>query len=207
MKDSSSNPDEQTVQDWLVKIQGAIEGCVTLVYSTRLASILKNRAKLLKWKVKNATGSAKKMQYLQGLWELCVEESEIDKENQPSPKTSYRKRTAKHYSKRHERRLKRQRIDQCSKSLCWLEEEGFTPVEIVVQNETTEDFETICINRDLEKALQLRAEKVSTTDCELISMMLYIKDKHNISGSAYHEIASICKDLPRSHRNIASSDL
>ena len=67
MKDSSSNPDEQTVQDWLVKIQGAIEGCVTLVYSTRLASILKNRAKLLKWKVKNATGSAKKMQYLQGL--------------------------------------------------------------------------------------------------------------------------------------------
>ena len=124
------------------------------------------------------------MQYLQGLWQFSVEESEI------GPKTLYRKPPAKHYSKRHERQLKRQRIDQCLKSLSWLEEEGLTPVQIVVQNETTKDFETISINRDLEKALQLRAEKVDTTDCELISMMLYIKDKHNISGSAYHEIAS-----------------
>ena len=45
-----------------------------------------------------------------------------NKENQPSPKTPYRKQIAKHLFKRHECRVKRQRIDQCSKSLCWLEE-------------------------------------------------------------------------------------
>ena len=31
-------------------------------------------------------------------------------------------------------------------------------------------------------------------------MMLYVKDKYNISGSAYHELASLCREMPRHYR-------
>lgn len=31
-------------------------------------------------------------------------------------------------------------------------------------------------------------------------MMLYVKDEYNISGSAYHELASLCREMPRHYR-------
>ena len=31
---------------------------------------------------------------------------------------------------------------------------------------------------------------VSDQDVDMISMMLYVKDKYNVSGTAYHEMAS-----------------
>lgn len=30
--------------------------------------------------------------------------------------------------------------------------------------------------------------------------MLYVKDRFNVSGQAYHEMASLCKQLPRHYR-------
>ena len=146
------------------------------------------------------------------MWELRVLDTEHttvavctcqdNKENQAlvmTKNTSHRKRTLNHYSQRHERRIKRQRADECVKALSWLQDEGLTPVQIVVQNEQTEAFVTITLDRDLEKVLHLR-ERISPPDQELVMMMLYIKDKHNISGNAYHEMASICKQMPRSYR-------
>ena len=48
-------------------------------------------------------------------------------------------------------------------------------------------------------ALHLEREKINNADHELITMMLFIKDRHNISGNAYHEMASVCKQIPRSY--------
>ena len=31
-------------------------------------------------------------------------------------------------------------------------------------------------------------------------MMLFIKDKYNVSGSAYYEMASLCSQMPRHYR-------
>lgn len=28
-------------------------------------------------------------------------------------------------------------------------------------------------------------------------MMLYVKDRYNVSGTAYHEMARLCKEMPR----------
>ena len=33
-----------------------------------------------------------------------------------------------------------------------------------------------------------------------IDMMLYIKDWHNLSDSAYHELAKVCTQMPRQHK-------
>ena len=51
--------------------------------------------------------------------------------------TPVTKWSAKHYSKRHERRVKKQRVSECAASLTWLQEEGMTPVQIVVVNSET----------------------------------------------------------------------
>lgn len=44
------------------------------------------------------------------------------------------------------------------------------------------------------------SEDVSDGDLDLVSMMLYIKDRYNISGQAYHEMASLCREMPRHYR-------
>ena len=44
-----------------------------------------------------------------------------------------RKQSAKHYSKRHEQRLKKARAGACEASLAWLEDQGLTPLEVVVR--------------------------------------------------------------------------
>ena len=38
---------------------------------------------------------------------------------------------------------------------------------------------------------------VSDQDVDMISMMLYVKDKYNVSGTAYHEMASLAREMPR----------
>ena len=31
-------------------------------------------------------------------------------------------------------------------------------------------------------------------------MLLYVKDRHNVSGDAYHEMAQLCKTMPRHYK-------
>ena len=31
-------------------------------------------------------------------------------------------------------------------------------------------------------------------------MLLYVKDRHNVSGDAYHEMAQMCKAMPRHYK-------
>ena len=73
--------------------------------------------------------------------------------NISNPVTSTPSRTAKHYSKRHERRVKCQRIEECSSALSWLEDTGLTPVKVVVMNNETMQPESIVLQRDIERAL------------------------------------------------------
>ena len=107
------------------------------------------------------------------------------------------KRTAKHYSKRHQRRIKRQRVSECSAALSWLEDEGLTPVKVVVMDKETNQLDSIILRSEIEKAFDVGDEQVSGQDMDMISMMLYVKDKYN---AAYHEIASLCCEMPRHYR-------
>jgi hypothetical protein len=114
--------------------------------------------------------------------------------------TPVTKRSAKHYSKRHERRVKKQRVSESAASLTWLQEEGMTPVQVVVVNSETSKVQCITLRKDLEQALNSSGEQIRDEDADMISMMLYVEDKYNISGNAYHEMASLCKQMPRHYR-------
>ena len=70
----------------------------------------------------------------------------------------------------------------------------------LVLNTDTHQTETITLNRDLERALDLRGERLGADMERLVSMMLYIKDKCHVSGRAYHEMASLCQQMPRHYK-------
>ena len=70
----------------------------------------------------------------------------------------------------------------------------------VVVNSETSEVQRITLRKDLVQALNLSGEQIRDEDADMISMMLYVKDKYNISGSAYHEMASLCKQMPRPYK-------
>ena len=59
------------------------------------------------------------------------------------------------------------------------------------------ELQTIWMKKDLEQALNLDGEELSEDDVDLVSMMLYVKDRYNVSGSTHHEMASLCSGMPR----------
>ena len=104
------------------------------------------------------------------------------------------------YSQRHKRRLRSQRADGCSASLAWMEQEGYQPLKVLALNIQTCETEMIDLRRDLEVGLQLVGESLGDDQVDIISMMLYTKDRFNVSGLAYHEMAKLCKEMPRHYR-------
>ena len=85
---------------------------------------------------------------------------------------------------------------ECSAALSWLEDEGLTPVQIVV-NKESKQLDRITFQTDIARALNIGDEQISDQDVDMISMMLFVRDKYNILGSAYHEMASLCHQMPR----------
>ena len=106
------------------------------------------------------------------------------------------KRSAKHYSKRHERRVKKQRLSECAASLTWLQEEGMTPVQVVVVNSETSKVQRITLRKDLEQALNLSGEQIRDEDADMISMMLYVKDKIIYCTYIYYKCDLLWKNRP-----------
>ena len=103
-------------------------------------------------------------------------------------------------SDRQQRRLKRQRTGNCCDSLGWLELEGYTPIKLEVRNNRTGMTETLALDR--ETALNLfghGANSLTDDQKDTISMMLYVKDRYNVSNDAYHEMSRICRSMPRQY--------
>ena len=128
-----------------------------------------------------------------------------DKLKQASPGITPRRgrdrtRSLEDFSDRHQRRLKRHRTHACNDSLEWLKLEGYTPTKLEVMNNKTGMTETLTLNRE-EAVSMLGADVDSLTEDErdVISMMLYVKDRYSVSKDAYHQMARICKGIPREY--------
>ena len=35
---------------------------------------------------------------------------------------------------------------------------------------------------------------------DILSMMVFVKDRYSVSGAAYHEMAKVCREMPRHYR-------
>ena len=115
----------------------------------------------------------------------------------PTRGPSKRKSPAQ-YTDRHCRNLKKLRKDKCDASLAWLELEGYSVTQIKMVNTSTGEEEAIYMNP--EDLLGPGEKHIMESDMDNINMMLYIKDKFNVSGGAYHELSQICKSMPRHYK-------
>ena len=102
------------------------------------------------------------------------------------------------FSDRHKRRLVAQRKVSCSSALHWLENNGYIPLRVEVKNIQTGSTESIELNT--KEVFGQNAESITDDDLQIINMMLFVKDKYNISSRAYHELAKICKSMPRYYK-------
>ena len=105
-------------------------------------------------------------------------------------------KSTKHYSKSHIRRLIKQREDNCKDAVAFLKTQEYTPVKLTVRNKNG-DLEDINLIDPEAKSKSVSRKK--TINEATINKFLYAKDKFNVSNEAYHEIAMINEDLPRSH--------
>lgn len=102
------------------------------------------------------------------------------------------------YTKRHQERIRRQLSSDCEKSLSFLGLHDFVATEVNVFNFSTEKFESFHL---VEPAMENAGaeSKESDKDIDRINLLLYTKDRFGISNQAYHEVAMVCKDMPRSY--------
>ena len=104
------------------------------------------------------------------------------------------------YSNSHRRRRKRQISKICNSSLEWLQGQGYLPVSVTAVSMATGDKECIDLPDSALTELFTHEETIDEDDVNTVNMMLYLKDWHNISHEAYHELAKVCKDMPRHYK-------
>ena len=100
------------------------------------------------------------------------------------------------YSVRQQSRIKRQRTMSCAASLKWMNEEGYKPINVIAINTKNEE-EVITLQKGIENAI---GEELQDVDRDMLSMMIFVKDRFNVSGKAYHEMAKVCRAMPRHYK-------
>ena len=84
--------------------------------------------------------------------------------------------------------------------MLWLHREGYIPLTVEVKNTQTGENEKINLCSEELSELFGSEEVVTEESVDMLNMTLLIKDSYNISGGAYHELAAICKSLPRHYK-------
>ena len=115
--EASTNPDKSTVQEWLSILQDFLQCGISFVFSQRLASVVVNRANYIRRTIRSIRGTYGRQKFLQQTWEMKVLESEICQRVMQERTSKKRKCPDKAYSIRHERRIKKQRAENCSNAL------------------------------------------------------------------------------------------
>lgn len=96
--------------------------------------------------------------------------------------------------------MKRSQESTCEASLSWLEQEGCEPLSVEVSNRETGNIEKISLKRDYLEELFGSESSITESELDELNMMLYVKDRYNVSDGAYHEMAKVCKEMPRQYK-------
>ena len=103
------------------------------------------------------------------------------------------------FSERQRCHIKRGRETACEASLAWLEQEGYEAVSVEVKNKETGNIEQISLNRQDMEELFGSGSQITESEIDKLNMMLYVKDRYNVSDGAYHEMAKICREMPQQY--------
>lgn len=104
------------------------------------------------------------------------------------------------YSESHRRKLKRDRTESCSRSLSWLENQGYLPTMVTVINIKSGEEETIELPNSELAQIFGQSGVINEETMNVVNMMLYVKNWYNVSDSACHELAKVHSQMPRQYK-------
>ena len=101
------------------------------------------------------------------------------------------------YTPQHQSRIRKQLVEDCQATLSFVGLYNFIATKVEVFNEDTQTYETFHL-LDEESELQLTDEQEQVTDQDIdnINLLLYIKERFNISDLAWHELSVKLKEMP-----------
>ena len=86
--------------------------------------------------------------------------------------------------------------EDCEISLAFLGLHNYVATKVEVFNQCTGDVETITLVDDSD--CTLNTGSLTNEDIDAINLLLYTKERFNLSNDAYHELSMLCSELPRS---------
>ena len=226
--DATSSPPEDCVELWITSLAKILG--ISFRATHYLSTMLVRRANYVRLKVRGLKGGRQQSKFLDSIWTfslpakdvltltaLQTENKKLDKKvtmlemklqessnllRKVADGKHGRGRSRKHglddqYSTRQQARIKRQRSLSCSASLQWMENEGYTPVRITAINSQNKEEVITLHHHSIEHAL---GEELQEEDKDMLSMMVYVKDRFSVSGAAYHEMAKVCREMPRHYK-------
>lgn len=226
-REAASRPPVETAEKWtarLSEVLGITIRCTQRVYETLTA-----RASFLRRKSRQTRGGVQRKAFFGQDWTLripakCVSTpADVTKENlqlraqvrsltsdliitadelrrtQQGIETRGKRNSPRDCTSRHQRRLKKHRGDSCTASLSWLQQESLIPLSVDLLNAKTGRKESIKL-KSIEEALHVEGGSIEQHELDVVNMMLYIKDRYSVSGSAYHEMAKLCAGMPRHYQ-------
>ena len=79
--------------------------------------------------------------------------------------------------------------------------EGFVPTRLELRSVGSGESHTLILNKEMWSDLFGQAgSEASQEDIDTVNMMLFVKDKYNVSGQAYHEMRKVCKQMPTHYK-------
>ena len=181
-------------KDWQIQLSpNDVKNPRQIALETKLKKTTEEKSKLEK---KNKTLLKQKANLRQQVTHLAARIQKAKSSGFKSTRGKSKNKTQ--YSQRWLREMKKQRHTKCSSSLAWLESEGYTALKVTVKNNATDDTEII--NMDTDELLGPQGSSATEDEVDLLNMILYVKDKYNLSGAAYHEMAQLFKSMPRHHK-------
>lgn len=79
-------------------------------------------------------------------------------------------------------------------------ESSYIPVSVSAVSMSTGKTESIDLRSEALAELFRYEDEVKEDDVDMIDMTLYVKDWYNVSHDAYHELAKLCKEMPRQYK-------
>jgi hypothetical protein len=123
----------------------------------------------------------------------------IRQQRRQTSRGSTKSKTFSDYSRRHQFRICKQMVSDCETSLAFLGLNNFVATKVEVFNENNQQYKTInLINENEINTSPHTSETVTDEEIDDINLLLYTKERFNVSNDAYHELSMTCKELPRS---------
>jgi hypothetical protein len=89
-------------------------------------------------------------------------------------------------------------VSDCETSLAFLGLHNFVATKVEIFNENKQEYETIDLVNDEQISTSSHTETLTNKEIDEINLLLYTKERFNLSIDAYHELSMTCKELPRS---------